>query len=80
MNSPETPITLAALEQAINYWRNRLPSQGEEARLCAEAAALAVPYATMIMAHARELARAELSETARAAFQSWESAQPGAAR
>ena len=80
MNSPDTPITLAALEQAINYWRNRLPSQGEEARLCAEAAALAVPYATMIMAHTREFARAELSETARAAFQSWESAQAGAAR
>ncbi|MDQ8030707.1 MAG: DUF3717 domain-containing protein [Bordetella sp.] len=74
MQNPESPITLPALEQAINYWRNRLPAQGEDARLCAEAAALAVPYADMIMAHAHELPRAALSEAARAAFQQWEGA------
>ncbi|VDK99930.1 hypothetical protein FR5810_00831 [Bordetella pertussis] len=39
----DTPITLPELEQAINYWRHRAPSQGDESRLCAQAAALATP-------------------------------------
>ena len=66
-----TPISLPDLEQAINYWRNRLPSQGEEARLCAEAAALATPYALMIMSHQREIASADLAPAALAAYQGW---------
>ncbi len=49
----DTVIPLTDLEQAINYWRNLRPAQGEEARLCAEAAALATPYAMMIMRAAR---------------------------
>lgn len=44
----QTPITLAELESAINFWRQRSsPSMGEELRLCAEASALATPYALM---------------------------------
>lgn len=69
-----TPISLPDLEQAINYWRNRLPSQGEESRLCAEAAALATPYALMIMGHQREIAPAELTPAALAAYQAWRAA------
>ena len=64
-------ITLPELEQAINYWRSRSPSDSEEHRLCREAAALATPYALMIVAHRREIGRAELSETAAAAWDAW---------
>ncbi|QKH35565.1 DUF3717 domain-containing protein [Achromobacter pestifer] len=68
------PITLPQLEQAINYWRNISPSVGDESRLCPEAAALATPYALMIMAHRREIPVAELSEPARAALAGWAAA------
>ncbi|MCD0505536.1 DUF3717 domain-containing protein [Bordetella petrii] len=70
----DKPIPLPELEQAINFWRNRLPSQGEEARLCAEAAALATPYALMIIGHRREIASAELDEAALAAYRGWRAA------
>lgn len=70
----DTSISLPDLEQAINYWRNRLPSQGEEARLCAEAAALATPYALMIMGHQREIAATDLAPAALAAYQAWRQA------
>ncbi|KAK53861.1 PF12512 family protein [Bordetella bronchiseptica MBORD675] len=67
----DTPITLPELEQAINYWRHRVPSQGDESRLCAQAAALATPYALMIIGHRRDITPAELSQAARAAYQAW---------
>ena len=41
-------LTLAELEQAINYWRNLRPSVGEESALSAEVNALATTYALMI--------------------------------
>ncbi len=41
-------LTLAELEQAINYWRNLRPSVGEESALSAEVNALATIYALMI--------------------------------
>lgn len=68
-------ITLPQLEQAINYWRNTSPSVGEEARLCPEAAALATPYALMIIAHRHEIPAAELSDKARAALAAWTAAK-----
>jgi len=68
------PITLAALEDAINYWRARSPSQGEEARLCPQAAALARPYALMIMTHRREIASRELDAQALDAYGQWRAA------
>lgn len=67
-------ITLPQLEQAINYWRNTSPSVGEESRLCPEAAALATPYALMIIAHRREIPAAELTDKARAALAAWAAA------
>lgn len=69
-----TAISLPDLEQAINYWRNLRPSQGEESRLCAEAAALAVPYAQMIVDHRREITPGEFSEAALAAYLAWQKA------
>lgn len=41
-------ITLTELEQAINYWRTRRPSSGEERTLSPEVNALATDYALMI--------------------------------
>lgn len=71
-NGPmNTLISLPELEQAINYWRDREPSQGEESRLCAPAAALATPYAMMIMAHQREIPAQSMSPAALAAYQGW---------
>ncbi|MGE4335516.1 MAG: DUF3717 domain-containing protein [Pigmentiphaga sp.] len=63
-------VTLNELEQAINYWRQRLPS-GEELRLCAPGAALAEPYAELILSHGRELESDHLSEAARVALEGW---------
>ncbi len=42
-------VTIQELEAAINYWRAQSPAEGEELRLCAEATALAKPYALMIV-------------------------------
>jgi hypothetical protein len=41
-------ITLTELEGAINYWRTRRPSLGEERALSSEVNALATDYALMI--------------------------------
>ncbi|OZI16078.1 hypothetical protein CAL18_19190 [Bordetella genomosp. 7] len=70
----DKPIPVTELEQAINYWRNRLPSQGDESRLCPQAAALATPYALMIMQQKREVGLAELSPDALAAYTEWRTA------
>lgn len=67
-------VTLHELEEAINHWRARHPSTGETLRLCAEAAALAEPYAWLILAQARELPESALSDNARAALDGWRAA------
>ena len=41
-------LLLTDLEQAINFWRTRRPSQGEERALSPEVNALANVYALMI--------------------------------
>lgn len=41
-------ITLTELEEAINYWRARRPSLGEERALSPEVNVLATDYALMI--------------------------------
>ncbi|KOF53901.1 MULTISPECIES: DUF3717 domain-containing protein [unclassified Achromobacter] len=69
-------VTLPQLEAAINYWRQRSPSVGDESRLCAEAAALATPYALMIIEGRREMALAEFEDAARAALQAWAATRP----
>lgn len=72
-------IPITELERAINYWRARRPSQGEERRLCPEAAALAEPYAALILQRRNEIAHEALTVAARAAFDAWR-AQDEAAR
>ena len=65
-------ITLPQIEEAINYWRKREPSQGEESRLCPQAAALATPYALMIIGHRHEIGAEDLPLAALAAYQAWQ--------
>lgn len=62
---------MTELEAAINFWRERHPATGEESRLCAEAAALAAPYALMIIEGVRSIALDTLAADARAAFTAW---------
>ena len=64
-------ITLQALEKAINYWSERLPSSGEGSRLFPQAAALSVPYSLMIISHRRTIALSDLAPSAGVAFQEW---------
>ncbi len=67
-----TLLTLTELESAINFWRQRSPSVGEELRLCPEASSLATPYALMIIERRKQIEVAELSERAQAAIAGWQ--------
>lgn len=67
-------ITLAELEAAINYWRQQVPSIGEEARLCRQASALATPYALLIFHKRQSLREDELDREAHDAVSQWRSA------
>lgn len=64
-------ITLHELEAAINYWRHRFPSSNNALCLCAEAAALAVPYAQLIISRQEQIEESALSSEARAALEGW---------
>lgn len=64
-------LSIHDLEAAINFWRARSPAAGEELRLCPEAAALAKPYALMIVQGATTIAPEQLGETALAAWQTY---------
>ncbi|UOD50589.1 DUF3717 domain-containing protein [Orrella daihaiensis] len=67
-------ISITELEAAINYWRQTSPSQGEELRLAKTAAALAQPYAMMIMTHRHSLSVDQLDPQARQAIEQWREA------
>ena len=62
-------ITIQELEAAINYWRSQAPAVGEGLHLCPEAAALAKPYALMIIQGAQRIPVDVLDEAARLAIQ-----------
>lgn len=62
-------VTIQELEAAINYWRELSPSKGDELVLCEEAAALAKPYALMILQESQRIPTETLSEKARVAIQ-----------
>lgn len=64
-------ITLPELEAAINFWRQRSPSVGEELRLCMQASSLATPYALMIIERRAQMPVTEMSEKAQAALSEW---------
>ena len=66
-----TLLTLTELESAINFWRQRSPSVGEELRLCPEASSLATPYALMIIERRKDIEISTLSERAQEAISSW---------
>jgi hypothetical protein len=64
-------ITLPELEAAINFWRQRSPSVGEELRLCAQASSLATPYALMIIQRRAQMLVTEMPEKAQTALTEW---------
>jgi hypothetical protein len=61
-------VSIQELEAAINYWRNQSPASGDALQLCAEAAALAKPYAMMIVQGSARIPLDVLDETARSAL------------
>ena len=67
-------ITLPEIEAAINFWRQRSPSVGEELRLCQEASSLATPYALMIIERRTQLEISQLSDKAQTALRAWQQA------
>jgi len=64
-------LTLAELEAAINDWRRRSPSTGDELSLSPQVAALAEPYARMIFEHLKALDEQTLSPAAQQAIAVW---------
>ena len=64
-------ITIQDLEAAINYWRSQSPASGEELHLCPEAAALAKPYALMIVQGSQRVLMDVLDETAKSAIHNY---------
>jgi hypothetical protein len=64
-------ISIQELEAAINYWRSQSPAKGEELRLCPEAAALAKPYALMIVQGSQRVPMDVLDGAAQVAIQAF---------
>lgn len=64
-------LSIQDLEAAINYWRSQSPAVGEELHLCPEAAALAKPYALMIVQGAQRVPMDVLDEAAKLAIQGY---------
>ena len=65
-------ISIQELEAAINYWRSQSPAEGEELRLCPEAAVLAKPYALMIVQGSQRMPMDVLDAAAQAAIQGFQ--------
>jgi len=64
-------VSIQELEAAINYWRSQSPAEGEELSLCPEAAALAKPYALMIVQGPQRIPMDFLDELAQTAIQTF---------
>ncbi|OWW21108.1 DUF3717 domain-containing protein [Noviherbaspirillum denitrificans] len=64
-------ITLAELEEAINYWRALRPSSGEECALSPEVNALADVYAMMIYTRSRSMPFDSMPPAARQLVDAW---------
>ena len=69
-------VSIQELEAAINYWRSQSPAKGEELRLCPEAAALAKPYALMIVQGSQRMPLDVLDEVSRAAIRQYRDIAP----
>ena len=72
-------ISIQELEAAINYWRSQSPAKGEELCLCPEAAALAKPYALMIVQGSQRMPLDVLDKVSRAAIRQYRNINPGEA-
>ncbi|TCK42101.1 uncharacterized protein DUF3717 [Paraburkholderia sp. BL8N3] len=64
-------IPIHELEAAINFWRNRSPSTGDELSLCKEASALSKPYAQSIVQRESSIPPGWLDASARAAWEAY---------
>lgn len=64
-------ITLNELEEAINYWRQMRPSQGEERALSPEVNTLATVYAMMIFSHQRAMPLNNLDSSSKQLIEGW---------
>ena len=64
-------ISLTDIEDAINYWRNRRPSTGEERALSPEVNTLATLYAIMIVRHSKALPIDEIDAASRQLIDHW---------
>ena len=70
-------ITINELEAAINFWRARSPSSGDELSLCKEASALSKPYALMIVQRRASVSSDGLEAGARDAWEAYVRASRG---
>lgn len=64
-------LTVIQIESAINFWRNRSPSTGDELRLCPQANALSGTYARMIYERRATVLLDELAPAARDAWRDY---------
>ncbi|KVF61781.1 hypothetical protein WJ15_18320 [Burkholderia cepacia] len=64
-------ISINDLEAAINFWRARSPSSGDELKLCEEASALSKPYALLIVQRQGALQLEGLDPKARIAYETY---------
>lgn len=64
-------LTLAELEQAINYWRAMRPSRGEEHALSPEVNTLATVYAMMIFHRAKSIPVGSLDQDVLKLLEDW---------
>ena len=67
-------ISITEIEAAINYWRQAHPAQGEELKLHGAVAALAEPYAMLIMTRRAHVEFDRLDAQAQEAIQQWHQA------
>jgi len=69
-----TQISITDIEAAINYLRQTHPAQGEELKLHAAVAALAEPYAMLIMTRREQVELDHLDALAQEAIKQWQQA------
>jgi Protein of unknown function (DUF3717) len=72
---PDIPIQ--ELEAAINFWRTRTPSSGDEMTLCKEASALSKPYALLIVQRQSSVPTAGLDIQALKAWEAYDKMKNG---
>lgn len=69
MNVQSEVVSIAQIEAAINFWRERCPVDAQNPSLCAQARVLADVYGWMIYAGKASVERAALSREQVAALE-----------